>query len=115
LKILFDTSVLVAAIVTSHSRHAQAFGWMKRAKSGEFEALVSSHSMAELYSVLTSLPFKPKISPIHGQRLIEESVQKIFSIVALTPSDYSRVLHSLAEMNLAGGIIYDALLAQTAR
>lgn len=88
---------------------------MKRAKSGEFKPIVCSHSLAELYSVLTSLPLKPKISPGDALRLIEESVQKIFSIVSLASSDYARVLQTLAERNLPGGIIYDALLSLTAR
>lgn len=115
MRILFDTSVLVAALVTSHSRHASSFTWLKRAKAGEFESCVCSHSLAELYSILTSLPVKPRVSPSDAYRLVGESVQKVFSIVALSATDYSRVLQTLAERNLPGGIIYDALLAFAAR
>lgn len=115
MKVLFDTSVLVAALVTSHSRHAHAFGWLKRAKAGEFESIVCSHTLAELYAVLPSLPVRPKIAPPDAMRLIEESVRKIFPVVSLTSSDYARVVQSLAERNLPGGIVYDALLSLAAR
>lgn len=115
MKILFDTSVLVAAVTTSHSRHSQAFGWLKRAKAREFESIICSHTLAELFSVLTTLPLRPKISPFDAFRLIEESIQRSFSVVALAASDYARTLHSLAERNLQGGIVYDALLVAAAK
>ena len=35
MKTLFDTSVLVAAIVESHSRHLQALPWLQQAKAEE--------------------------------------------------------------------------------
>lgn len=115
MKILFDTSVLVAAIVTSHSRHSSAFQWMKRAKAREFDAIICSQTLAELYSVLTTMPLRPRISPFDAFRLMEESVQKNFSAVSLATSDYARILRSMGERNLSGGIIYDALLAGAAK
>jgi len=115
LKVLFDTSVLVAGLITGHSRHSHAFAWLKRAKAREFETLVCSHSLAELYSVLTTLPLKPKITPHDARRLIEESVRKIATPVPLAASEYSRALDMLVERNLPGGIVYDALIAMAAK
>jgi predicted nucleic acid-binding protein len=102
-------------MVTSHSRHAHAFGWVKRAKAREFEAVICSHTLAELYSVLTSMPLRPRISPFDAARLIEKSVLKIFPVISLAASDHARILRSLAERNLPGGIVYDALLASAAK
>jgi predicted nucleic acid-binding protein len=115
LKILFDTSILVAGLIAGHSRHAQAFAWFKRAKAGEFETLVCSHSLAELYSVLTTLPLKPRITPHDARRLIEESIKAIASLVPVAASDYARALDALVERNLSGGIVYDALIAMAAK
>ncbi len=56
MKILFDTSVLVAAMIEPHPFHNSAFPWLKRVKSNEIEMLVASHTLAELYAVLTTLP-----------------------------------------------------------
>lgn len=42
MKILFDTSVIIAAIVEPHPLHPIAFPWLKRAKSREFDLFVAS-------------------------------------------------------------------------
>jgi predicted nucleic acid-binding protein len=47
-KVLFDTSVLVAALVEAHPMHARALPWLQRAKAGEIAMVVVSHSVAEL-------------------------------------------------------------------
>lgn len=111
---LFDTSVLVAALLGSHPSHAQAISWLKRAKSGEFELLVSTHTLAELYSVLSSLPVKPRIDPATAWRLIQENVEATAQLVSLTPEDYSHTIQRVADMGISGGVIYDAIIARAA-
>ncbi len=49
MKILFDTSVLVAALVQKHPKHERALPWLSKAIRNEFEFIVSSHTLAELY------------------------------------------------------------------
>jgi predicted nucleic acid-binding protein len=56
---LFDTSVLVAAMVEAHPNHTAALPWLQRAKPGLVTGLVAAHSLAELYAVLTTLPIQP--------------------------------------------------------
>jgi predicted nucleic acid-binding protein len=56
MKVLMDTSVLIAGMLSDHVQHAQAQPWLARAKNGPVEAVVSGHSLAELYSVLTRPP-----------------------------------------------------------
>lgn len=75
-KVLFDTSVLVATLVKPHSAHARAFSWLKKAKSGEIAMIVSSHTLAETYAVLTTLPVSPRITPDISWRLIQEDILK---------------------------------------
>jgi len=110
-RVLFDTSVLVAAIVEAHPRHAGAATWLKRAKSGEFEFLTASHSLAELYSVLSTLPSKPRISPADAWRLVQENVVASAHLIALAPADYATTLQRVSQLGLSGGVIYDALIA----
>ena len=64
MKTLFDTSIIVAALVESHPMHQRVFPWFKQARANEFELIVASHTIAELYAVLSTLPIKPRISPI---------------------------------------------------
>ncbi|MEM8858860.1 MAG: PIN domain-containing protein [Chloroflexota bacterium] len=114
IRVLLDTSVIVAALVESHSNHERAFPWLKRAKAGEFELVISAHTIAEVYAVLTRLPIRPRIQPAVAEVLIRENILKVCEPVALTAEDYSTVVQSQAEKGLPGGSIYDAIIARVA-
>ena len=64
MKVLLDTSVLISAMLPDHVHHALTRPWLERAKDGAFELVVAGHSLAEVYSVLTRLPRKPRISAV---------------------------------------------------
>lgn len=115
MKALFDTSLIVSGIVESHPMHAKCLPWLQRAKAGEFECIVVSHSLAETYAVLTTLPVKPRISPLVAQRLIDINLQAIARIVPLTITDYWNTIQRMTEMGLSGGTVYDALIATVAQ
>ncbi len=115
MKTLFDTSVLVAAIVEPHPMHCRALPWLQRAKMGEFAFFLASHTLAELYAVLTTLPLKPKISPSVAWRLVHDNVETVAKIISLSPSDYSATVKYMSELGLSGGIIYDAIIVKVAK
>jgi len=62
-RILFDTSTLVAAMVAGHPAHTVALPLLLRVKEKTDTGLVAAHSLAELYAILTRLPVTPRISP----------------------------------------------------
>jgi len=111
--VLFDTSVLVAGLVQAHPHHGAAFPWLRRAHAGQVRGVVASHSLAETYAVLTTLPHQPRITPAATRRLIQALVHG-FRLVSLGARDYRAVVRALAEAGLVGGIIYDALAARAA-
>ena len=113
--VVFDTSVLVAALVEQHPMHDRAFPWLRRAQRGETDARVTAHSLAELYAVLTTLPVRPRISPGMARRLVRESVEKNVRVEEILLADYRSILDDMAELDLSGGVIYDALAAQVTR
>jgi predicted nucleic acid-binding protein len=115
MKILFDTSVLVAALVESHPMHSRAFPWLKRARAKEFDLIVASHTIAELYAVLSTLPIKPRISPLIAKKLISENIETVGKLISLTPREYIAVIKQISDIGLAGGITYDALIAKVAQ
>jgi predicted nucleic acid-binding protein len=115
MKILFDTSVLVAALVESHPMHSRAFPWLKRARAKEFDLIVASHTIAELYAVLSTLPIKPRISPLIAKKLISENIETVGKLISLTPREYIAVIKQISDLGLAGGITYDALIAKVAQ
>ena len=115
MKTLFDTSVLVAAIVEPHPMHTRALPWLQRAKAGEIDFVVASHTLAELYAVLTTLPLKPRISPLTAWRLVHDNIETSAKIISLSPSDYKDTIKYMSELGLTGGIIYDALIVKAAQ
>jgi predicted nucleic acid-binding protein len=114
MKTLFDTSVIIAALVEAHPMHQRAFPWLKQAKEKNFELIVAGHTVAELYAVLSTLPTKPRISPTVAWKLIHENVETAARIVPLTAAEYSSTIKKISEMGLVGGITYDALIAKVA-
>lgn len=114
MRVLLDTSILVAALVRSHGRHSAARPWLARALRGEVTPVVAAHTLAELHATLTALPVRPRISPQTAERLRDENLPESTEIVALTAGDYQAVLRRVTDLGLAGGVIYDALIARAA-
>ncbi len=87
MKVLFDTSALIAAFIESHPKHMDALSWLEQALTSKLEYYVSSHSIFEVYSVLTRAPFKPKINPTTARKLIEDNIIKDAALITLSKSD----------------------------
>ncbi|MBN1998525.1 PIN domain-containing protein [candidate division KSB1 bacterium] len=83
MKILIDSSVIIASMIESHPNHDSALLWIERARKEEFLLFVSAHSLLEVYSVLTKAPFKPRISSETAKRLIERNIKNIANIHSL--------------------------------
>ena len=115
MKALFDTSVIVAGLIEAHPMHGRAFPWIKQVKDEKLELVVAAHTIAESYAVLSSLPIKPRISPLVARKLLLENVESFGKIISLTPAEYLNTINRLSKIGLAGGIIYDALIAKVAQ
>jgi predicted nucleic acid-binding protein len=109
LKICFDTSVLVAALIEDHPHNVPASAAVLSSNSKTNEAIVSAHTLAELYSVLTRTPFSPRIYPAEARLLIDQSVSARMQVMALGAGDYRTVIDECADAGWSGGAIYDAL------
>lgn len=113
MNVLFDTSVIVAASLPQHPNHPPCFMQLQAAKTAQIKGYQSTHSLAELYSVLTRMPSQPRISPQDAQRLIENNLQYLETVV-LDKVDYQAAIAQMTQLNLVGGGIFDALIAQAA-
>ncbi|MGK7928465.1 MAG: type II toxin-antitoxin system VapC family toxin [Spirulina sp.] len=111
--VLFDTSILIAAFVKVHPKHAPYSEWWQKATREEIDGIICTRTLGELYSVLTRLPIRPQISPTLAQQLIQENL-KTFEVIPLTSEDYQIAIAQMIELNLTGGGIYDALIARVA-
>ncbi len=114
MKVLLDTSVLVAAVVKQHVFHERSFARLDRIHNEKDEGIVSAHSLAEMYAVLTKLPPPYRHTPEQALLSIEENVLKHFKTVGLAGSEYATLLREAAGSGIQGGTVYDALLLKSA-
>ncbi|MBN2234200.1 MAG: PIN domain-containing protein [Opitutales bacterium] len=109
MKLYFDTSVLIAALLQQHPQHASAYRHLHSVKVKECEGWITTHGLAELYSTLSALPLKPRLFPADANRIIQHSILPLFTLVSLTTEHYLHALQLTVESNLPSGAIYDAL------
>ena len=111
MKAFFDSSVLVAAFYQAHVHHEASLAAI--ATASKKMAFCAAHTLAEVYSVMTRLPVRPRISPEQGL-LFVESIRERFSVVALSEKEVFEVIAAAAERGIGGGKIYDALILRCA-
>lgn len=115
MKVCFDTSALVAALLQQHPHHAIAFPRLQAAKDGSLQGHLTTHGLAELFATLTALPLKPCLPPADVQRIIRQSVLAHFTLIPLSADHYRDAIQLAVTQNLASGAIYDALHLMGAR
>lgn len=109
MRILFDTSVLIAAMIEGHSAHRVALPWLQRIRAKTDAGLVAAHTLIELYAVLTRLPVSPRISPAMALQLIQNNVLDTCTIVTFSDAEYAVLLKHLVDLGIVGGVVYGAL------
>jgi len=102
-----DTSVAVPLLVRSHHDHADVVRWW----NGQ-EIALSGHALAETYSVLTRLPGDARLSPADAARLLNA---RLASPLVLGSSPARKLPDTLSRLGIAGGAVYDALVALAAK
>jgi predicted nucleic acid-binding protein len=110
-----DTSVLVAAVLSSHPRYPACEAMLSRIARREHIGYCSTHGLAETFSVLLRMPTTPKLRGEHVLAILEHTILPNFSIIPLDTLDYVECLRELAATNLAGGRVYDLLHLRAAR
>lgn len=68
-----------------------------------------THTLAELYSVISSYPSQPRFSPQITKRLIKENLQE-FEVISLNENDYYQVIENMVNLGFTGGAIYDMVV-----
>ncbi len=113
MKVAFDTSVLVPALVRSHPWHSRAIIWLDAASQGTVQGTAGWHAIAETWSVLTRLPLKPGLSAERA-RLVVERLQDSLQLIEPTAETYEQALVRCAKKGLISGAVFDALHMVTA-
>lgn len=102
-----DTSVAIPLLVLPHPDHVEVTRWCR-----DRDLVLAGHTVAETYAVLTRLPTGLRASPAQAAEVIAGR----FGPPALLSKRAGRRLPALlAEAGIAGGAVYDAMVALAAR
>src|ERR1700732_3058921 len=112
IKAFLDTSVLIAANDSDHPNHLPSLRLLAHAT--QITTACATHSLAEVYAVLSRMPGgrrqRPEIAGILGDQIVAK-----ITIVPLTAEEYANTIRSAVQAKIAGGTIFDALLLACAR
>jgi predicted nucleic acid-binding protein len=102
-----DSSVVVAAFSSWHLAHAEAAQIIRGAPT------LPAHAGLEAYSVLTRMPEPNRASPL----LVDAFLSRAFAgrWLTLDGRAVAELVRELAQLGIAGGPTYDALIGATAR
>ena len=109
MRVLFDTSVLVPAVVDQLPNHEAALDALLSYTDAEHAGYCSTHALAECYATLTALPLQRRVLPAEARQLVEESLLGRLTAVPLTRDDYLDAVRRVSHAGLASGVICDAL------
>jgi predicted nucleic acid-binding protein len=111
-----DTSVLVAGLIDFGPQSAPAQSVLHAVAEKIIAAPGTAwHCCLEFYSVATRLPPEYRLTADDACRLLEEEVLARLTVHDLPPAERQPFLRAAARDGTAGGRIYDAHIAETAR
>jgi predicted nucleic acid-binding protein len=102
-----DTSVLVAASDGGHPHHAPCIALLGTFERGS--AYCALHTYAEVYSVLSGRPGRPRLRPTDVDAIVDR-LDRVFTPVSLTRREYRETIRASADAGVAGWRLYDALI-----
>lgn len=111
MKGFFDTSVLVPVFYVNHVHHEASFALFLRFDKST--GCCGAHSLAEVFSTLTRMPGKHRISSAQAMLFVGSICERL-SLVSLDGEEYAKALGAAAALGVVGGGIYDAMLAHCA-
>ena len=102
-----DTSVVIAGFAAWHEGHEAALTALDR------RPRAPAHVLLESYSVLTRLPPPHRTPPAVAVTFLKGRF--LDPPLGLQPDDHARLVELVARYGLAGGSVYDALIAWTVK
>jgi predicted nucleic acid-binding protein len=106
-QLLLDTSAAIALLVAEHEFHAAVVSAVGNRPVG-----LAGHAWFETFSVLTRLPPPKRRSPTQALQLLQANFPSSIFLDAAGAADLG---HELASHGIAGGLVWDALVAAAAR
>lgn len=108
-----DTSCIVSLLSAGHALHVttrQAYA----ARRGRAEQpVIPVHAMLETFSVLTRSPAPLFVPPGQAREMLVENFSEVAEIPDMTANRCWAALDELSARSLGGGLLYDAIIAQS--
>jgi predicted nucleic acid-binding protein len=111
MKGFLDTSVLVPVFYGDHVHHQASLKLFIQFHGST--GCCGAHSLAEVFSTLTRMPGKHRISGEQAMLFIGNIRERLL-VIALDGDEYADALEASAALGIVGGGIYDAMLAHCA-
>ncbi len=111
-----DTNCIIALLLPGHERHELVSREFERRLNGGEVLTLAAPVLLETYSVLTRLPTPHRLTPIDCRALLNVNfLHETIDAVALSADGYRRLIQDAPDLGVAGGRIYDAVIAGCAR
>jgi predicted nucleic acid-binding protein len=104
---------MVAAVCSWHEHHHVATEELERRFAREDTLIVAAPALVETYAVLTRLP-PHRLSPADAITLLDSNFLTGSAPIALDARAYIASLRKAADMGIAGGRVYDWVIAACA-
>jgi predicted nucleic acid-binding protein len=114
MRVLLDTSCLVAAALPQHEHHATTSTDLARRRAAGHTLVMSAQALLEAYAVLTRLPPPHRLAPADALSVLTRNWRQT-EAVALTAAESWRVLQQHGAKGIGGGRVYDGCIAACAR
>lgn len=116
MSVFLDTSVLLAGMIDFGPQSAPAQSLLHAVTEGPVPAPATAwHCCLEFFSVATRLPPEFRLLPGDALTLLEQEVFAKIAVHDLPANDRLPMLRAAVHDSIAGGRIYDADIAETAR
>jgi predicted nucleic acid-binding protein len=114
MRVLLDSSCLVAAAVPQHEHHAATVADLARRRAAGDTFVMAAHAVLEAYAVLTRLPPPHRLAPGDALAVLDRNWGKSETF-ALTGAESWRVVRRQAASGSGGGRVYDGHIAACAQ
>lgn len=109
-----DTNCILAALSPWHQHHRPALEEMDGRLDHGDSMVLAAHTLIEVYSVATRWPEPHRVTPAMARRLLQDNFIQRATVVALSSGEYLGILNRSPDERIAGGQVYDALIAECA-
>jgi predicted nucleic acid-binding protein len=113
-RFLPDTTVMIAAICGWHEHNHRAVRALEARLARGDILLAAAPALIETYAVLTRLPPPHRLAPSDAATLVQANFANGVETVALDAAGYRRLLQDAPHERIAGGRIYDRVIAACA-